>query len=70
MTVTPEGAEEAVKVLQSVTALDDFTVEFVLADKYAPFSTVSLPSLCIDSKTATEAAFAEFQERPGCGHRR
>jgi ABC-type transport system substrate-binding protein len=61
VTVTPEGADEPVKVLQSVTALDDFTVEFVLADQYAPFSTVSLPSLWIDSKTATEAAFADFQ---------
>jgi ABC-type transport system substrate-binding protein len=65
VTVTPEGSEEAVKVLQSVTALDDFTVEFQLADRYAPFSTVSLPSLWIDSKTATEAAFAEFQESLG-----
>ncbi len=64
VTVTPEGGEEQ-KVLQSVTALDDFTVEFVLADKYAPFSTVSLPGLYIDSKTATEAAFATFQEGLG-----
>jgi ABC-type transport system substrate-binding protein len=65
VTVTPEGAEEPVKVLQSVTALDDFTVEFQLADKYAPFSTVSLPGLYIDSKSATEAAFADFQESLG-----
>ncbi len=64
VTVTPEGGEEQ-KVLQSVTALDDFTVEFVLADKYAPFSTVSLPGLYIDSKTATETAFATFQEGLG-----
>ncbi|MEX1295019.1 MAG: ABC transporter substrate-binding protein [Candidatus Limnocylindrales bacterium] len=65
VTVTPEGAEEPVKVLQSVTAVDDFTVEFQLADKYAPFTTVSLPSLWIDSKTATEEAFARFQENLG-----
>ncbi len=62
VTVTPEGATEPVKVLQSVEALDDFTVQFTLADKYAPFSTVSLPGLYIDSKTAVEAAFADFQE--------
>lgn len=65
VTVQPEGAEEPVKVLQSVQALDDFTVEFVLADAYAPFTTVSLPSLIIDSKTATEEAFAAFQENLG-----
>jgi len=64
VTVTPEGGEEQ-KVLQKAEALDDFTVQFTLADKYAPFSTVSLPSLWIDSKTATEAAFAEFQEGLG-----
>jgi len=61
VTVTPEGATEPMKVLQKAEALDDFTVQFTLADKYAPFSTVSLPSLWIDSKTATEAAFADFQ---------
>ena len=65
VTVLPEGAEEPVKVLQSVQALDDFTVEFQMADKYAPFTTVSLPGLGIDSKTATEAAFASFQEGLG-----
>ena len=65
VTVTPEGAEEPMKVLQSATAIDDFTVEFVLADAYAPFTTVSLPGLAIDSKTATEEAFARFQESLG-----
>jgi ABC-type transport system substrate-binding protein len=64
VTVTPEGGE-AQKVLQKVEALDDFTVQFTLADRYAPFSTVSLPGLWIDSKSATEAAFARFQENLG-----
>ena len=64
VTVTPEGGEEQ-KVLQDVQALDDFTVQFTLADKYAPFSTVSLPGLYIDSKSAVEAAFAKFQENLG-----
>lgn len=63
VTVTPEGAEEPVKVLQDVQAIDDFTVQFTLAAPYAPFSTVSLPSLWIDSKDATEAAFADFQQQ-------
>ncbi len=63
VTVTPEGATEPVKVLQKVEALDDFTVQFTLADKYAPFSTVSLPGLYIDSKDAVEAAFAKFQQQ-------
>ncbi len=62
VTVTPEGATEPVKVLQKVEALDDFTVQFTLADKYAPFATVSLPGKYIDSKTAVEAAFAKFQK--------
>ncbi len=62
VTVTPEGATEPVKVLQKVEALDDFTVQFTLADKYAPFATVHLPGKYIDSKTAVEAAFAKFQE--------
>lgn len=65
VTVTPEGSDEPVKVLQDVKALDDFTVQFTLADKYAPFSTVSLPGLYIDSKTATMAAFTTFQEGLG-----
>jgi ABC-type transport system substrate-binding protein len=65
VTVTPEGSDEPVKVLQDVQALDDFTVQFTLADKYAPFSTVSLPGLYVDSKTATMEAFAEFQEGLG-----
>ena len=63
VTVTPEGATEPVKVLQKVEALDDFTVQFTLADKYAPFATVHLPGKYIDSKDAVEASFARFQEQ-------
>jgi ABC-type transport system substrate-binding protein len=65
VTVTPEGATEPVKILQDVQALDDFTVQFTLADKYAPFATVTLPSTWIESKTANEAAFADFQQQLG-----
>jgi ABC-type transport system substrate-binding protein len=62
VSVTPEGAEESVPVLQSVKALDEDTVEFVLADKYAPFASVILPSIFIDSRKAVRAAFEKFEE--------
>jgi ABC-type transport system substrate-binding protein len=58
--VTPEGADEPVNVLQDVQALDDYTVQFTLADAYAPFATTSM-TLQINSKDVVEAAFAEFQ---------
>lgn len=63
VTVTPEGATEPVKVLQDVQAIDDQTVQFTLADAYAPFSTTSLPGLWIENKSSVEAAFARFQEQ-------
>lgn len=62
VTVTPEGAAEAVPVLVSVEAVNDFTVRFVLADKYAPFTTVILPGTYIDSRKAVRAAFADFEK--------
>ena len=62
VTVTPEGATEPVNVLQDVKAIDDFTVEFTLADKYAPFATTA-STLQINSKKAVEEAFAAFQEQ-------
>lgn len=62
VTITPEGATEPVNVLQDVKAIDDFTVEFTLADKYAPFATTA-STLQINSKTAVEEAFAAFQEQ-------
>jgi ABC-type transport system substrate-binding protein len=58
--VTPEGATEPVKVLQDVKAIDDYTVEFTLADKYAPFATTA-STLQINSKKTVEEAFAAFQ---------
>ncbi|MDQ3554223.1 MAG: ABC transporter substrate-binding protein, partial [Chloroflexota bacterium] len=61
ITVTPEGAEEPVPVLQNVEALDDFTVEFTLASPYAPFATSVLPMFIIP-QSATEESFARFQE--------
>jgi ABC-type transport system substrate-binding protein len=56
---------ESVPVLESVTALDERTVEFVLADKYAPFATTILPGIAIDSKEATEASFQRLNEASG-----
>ncbi len=62
VTVTPEGATEPINVLQDVKAIDDFTIEFTLADKYAPFATTA-STLQINSKKAVEEAFAAFQEQ-------
>ncbi|MDQ3554482.1 MAG: ABC transporter substrate-binding protein, partial [Chloroflexota bacterium] len=61
ITVTPEGAEEPVPVLQNVEALDDYTVEFTLASPYAPFATTVLPMFIIP-QSATEESFARFEE--------
>jgi ABC-type transport system substrate-binding protein len=61
VTVTPEGSEEAVPILESVTAIDEDTVEFVIADVYAPWVSVILPGIFIDSRTAVRAAFEKFE---------
>jgi len=63
VTVTPEDAEEPAKVLQKVEALDDFTVQFTLAEPYAPFATGSLAGIPINSRDATMAAFERFQHQ-------
>ena len=63
LTITPDGADEPVPVLQAVEALDDLTVRFTLSDTYAPFSTRILPWTDIESKTATMDAFERFSEQ-------
>jgi ABC-type transport system substrate-binding protein len=46
--------------LESVEAVDDSTVQFTLIDPYAPFATVVLPSIGIESKKVIEDAYAEY----------
>src|SRR5688572_3849766 len=46
--------------LESVTEIDESTVEFTLIEPYAPFATVILPGVFIDSKAVVDAAFEEF----------
>ncbi len=46
--------------LDSVTAVDDTTVEFTLLEAYAPFATVVLPGIAIDSEAVVTAAYGEF----------
>lgn len=46
--------------LESVRAVDDTTVEFTLTQAYAPFATVILPGIGIDSRAVVEAAYDEF----------
>ena len=46
--------------LESVTAVDETTVEFTLLDPYAPFATVILPGIAIDSEAVVTAAYDEF----------
>jgi ABC-type transport system substrate-binding protein len=46
--------------LESVEAVDDSTVQFTLIDPYAPFATVVLPSISIESKAVIEAAYEEY----------
>jgi ABC-type transport system substrate-binding protein len=46
--------------LESATAVDDKTVEFTLLEPYAPFATVILPGIAIDSEAVVTAAFEEF----------
>ncbi len=63
LTVTPDGADEPLPVLQGVEALDDLTVRFTLADTHAPFSTRILPWMNIESRTATMDAFERFDQQ-------
>jgi ABC-type transport system substrate-binding protein len=46
--------------LEGVTEIDDTTVEFTLIEPYAPFATVILPGIAIDSKAVVDAAYEEF----------
>ena len=46
--------------LESVTEVDETTVEFTLIEPYAPFATVILPGVAIDSKAVVDAAYEEF----------
>ena len=49
--------------LESVTALDERTVEFRLSRPDATFVTLILPGVMIDSRAVIEAAYAPFAER-------
>ena len=46
--------------LESVTAVDDKTIEFTLLEAYAPFATSILPGISIDSEAVVTAAYDEF----------
>lgn len=46
--------------LESAEAVDETTVEFTLLEPYAPFATVALPGIAIDSQAVVEAAYDEF----------
>ena len=46
--------------LESTVAIDESTVEFTLIEPYAPFATVILPGIAIDSQAVVEAAYEEF----------
>lgn len=46
--------------LESAEAVDETTVEFTLLEPYAPFATVALPGIAIDSQAVVEAAYEEF----------
>jgi ABC-type transport system substrate-binding protein len=46
--------------LDSVTAVDEKTIEFTLLEPYAPFATVILPGISIDSEAVVTAAYDEF----------
>lgn len=46
--------------VETVEAVDESTVEFTLIEPYAPFSTVVLPSIGIESQAVIEAAYADF----------
>ena len=51
------------RILESVTAVDDRTVEFRLSAPDATFLTLVLPSVMIDSRAVIEAAYAPLAER-------
>ncbi len=46
--------------LDSATAVDEKTVEFTLIEPYAPFATVILPGIAIDSEAVVTAAYEDF----------
>ena len=46
--------------LDSVTAVDDTTIEFTLLEPYSPWATAILPGISIDSQAVVEAAYEEF----------
>ena len=46
--------------LESAEAVDDTTVKFTLLEPYAPFATVILPGIAIDSEAVVTAAYEEF----------
>ena len=46
--------------VESAEATDESTVVFTLIEPYAPFSTVVLPSIGIESQAVIEAAYEEF----------
>ena len=46
--------------LESATVIDDTTVEFTLLEPYAPFATVILPGIFIDSEAVVTAAYEDF----------
>lgn len=48
--------------LESVEAVDDTTVEFTLLEPYAPFATVILPGISIDSESVVTGQYEEFAE--------
>jgi len=58
----PDGSPDpgCAPVLKSITKIDDHTVQFVLAAKYAPFATLILPGIVIDSMAADQASFAKI----------
>ncbi len=46
--------------VESATAVDETTVEFVLIEPYAPFATAALTGVGIESQAVIEAAYEEF----------
>ena len=46
--------------MESATAVDESTVEFVMIEPYAPMATVVLPGIAIESRAVIEAAYEEF----------
>jgi ABC-type transport system substrate-binding protein len=54
------GDGTLVPVIKSIKKVDDYTVQFVLNAKYAPFATLILPGIAIDSKAADLASYAKI----------